>query len=237
MRWSSLKRGAGDLGGGEQDQAEDRGADHPRRRGHQAHLDRIADQEDRGEHQRDAAEPDQQPPGDPALEQAAERFRRPRRVVILVGRFRVGRSAVSISGAASIGSGVGLGEPGQTRASPGSIDFCAGAAADSPRPALCSTIRPVASASASSRARRAFTPLNCANSDHDRDDQQENQQYHPYLPKACGGGCLREIVRSDARQRHRGHIPGPGLPRPRKRAPGLVRMTEPPLRQRQRVER
>ena len=78
MRGSSASRPApGPFAGAEQGQPEQAGADHPRRRGDQPDLDRVADQEDGREHQRDAAEPDQQPPRDQPLEQAAQRLVRP----------------------------------------------------------------------------------------------------------------------------------------------------------------
>ena len=65
-------RGARIFAQGDQQQAEDRGADHPRRRSDQPDLDRIADEEDSGDEQGRAADPDQQAAGDPALEQAAQ---------------------------------------------------------------------------------------------------------------------------------------------------------------------
>jgi hypothetical protein len=58
----------------DQDQPEQSRADHPQAGRHQPDLDRIAHQIDGGGDECDAAQPDQQPPADQPLEQAAKRL-------------------------------------------------------------------------------------------------------------------------------------------------------------------
>jgi hypothetical protein len=65
---------AGEFAEAEQDESEQRCQAHLHRRRDQADLDRIADEEDAARREGDAADPDQQPAADPALEESAERL-------------------------------------------------------------------------------------------------------------------------------------------------------------------
>jgi hypothetical protein len=58
----------------DQEEPEQPRCDHPRRRGQQPDLDRVADEQQGGDDDRGPADPDQQPPADQPLEQPAERL-------------------------------------------------------------------------------------------------------------------------------------------------------------------